>query len=88
MFTEPDPNLKAGQVIYLDLIYSPSKIGLTNNTTFTHYLLMVDKFSRRPFLHGLLNSSATEIIRAVTYLLRQYFPTSTNSDLDICKRIQ
>ena len=48
-----DPNLKPGQVLSFDIAYNPSKTGLTNDSYFQYYLLVVDKCSRMPFLIGL-----------------------------------
>jgi len=51
--SEPDKALKPGQMLCLDLIYSPPKKGLAPETTFKYYILAVDSYSRYPFLQGL-----------------------------------
>ena len=68
-----DPNLKPGQVLSFDITYNPSKTGLTNDSYFQYYLLVVDKCSRMPFLMGLENASAQSVISAFNDLRSQLF---------------
>ena len=88
MQLEPDKALKPGQSLCLDLIYSPSKRGLTPETTFKHYILAVDAYSRYPFLQGLLCTKAVDVIQAVKFICSQMLNYVGQTQIVLTKRIQ
>ena len=71
-YSAPDPSLKPGQILCLDIVKNPAKCsGLTQDTTFCYYLLLVSKFSWFPFLVELQNISASTIILALQHICTQ-----------------
>ena len=88
-YSEPDEKMLPGQKLCMDLISSPSKIGITPETSFPFYLLIVDGYSRMPKLAGLLHTTADDIIRAIQLIRTQLLQIKTpTTDISIPERIQ
>ena len=47
---------------FMDLIPSTAPKSLTNDTTFSNYLLIVDAYSNTPKLYGMENITAAEVM--------------------------
>ena len=47
---------------YVYIIPSTAPNSLTNNTTFSNYLLIVDAYSKIPKLYGMENITTTEVM--------------------------
>ena len=87
--TEPDPSLKPGQILCFDIVQNPEKCtGLTQDTTFKYYLLAVDKFSRFPFLVGLLDIKADTVVMALKYIQTQLISSDVKSVIVPVSRLQ
>ena len=85
----PDPLLKPGQILCLDIVKNPAKCAsLTQDTTFTYYPLVMDKFSRYPFLAGLANVKTRTIIEALQYIRSQLLHTKICSEIVPLARLQ
>ena len=68
MTREPNPKLKPGDVICLDIIRNTSRASLTPSTMYTYFLLAVDTYSRMPQIKGLYGVSTSEIIDALKFI--------------------
>ena len=88
MHTEPDPNLQPGQKLCLDIIKSPHKISVTQETSYPYYLLAVDAFSRLPKMHGLFNINTDSIISALQYIRTQLLHIKKDTNVLLTDRIQ
>ena len=86
--TESDPSLKPGQVLCMDLVYNPSKVSITQDSYYKFYLLVVDKYSRYPFLVGINSASSEQIINALKYIKSQHLQSTVNNDLVPTTRFQ
>ena len=67
----PTPS-RAFERIFIDIIPAPSNQGLTRNTAFPCFLLVVDHFSRWSWIEGMTDNSSAEVTRC----LREYFVTT------------
>ena len=63
-FPSTDPNI-AGHTVYMDLLPTFSRQGLTPSTTYACYLIMVDKTSRKPQVCGLKDYTSDSVIHSV-----------------------
>jgi transposase InsO family protein len=56
---------RAGEHLFLDVLYAVLPHGLTHATTFPNYLLIVDAYSRHNKIYGLVHKSSSEVIEAL-----------------------
>jgi hypothetical protein len=56
---------RAGEHLFLDVLYAVLPNGVTHATTFPNYLLIVDAYSRHSKIYGLAHKSSIEVIRAL-----------------------
>ena len=50
------------ECVFMDIIPSTAPKSLTNDTTFSNYLLMVDAYSKIPKLYGMENITTAEVM--------------------------
>ncbi len=55
---------RAGEHLFLDVLYAVLPNGLTHATTFPNYLLIFDAYSRHSNIYGLAHKSSIKVIRA------------------------
>jgi hypothetical protein len=56
---------RAGEHLFLDVLYLVSPCGLTHAMTFPNYLLIVDAYSRHSKIYGLTHKSSSDVIGAL-----------------------
>jgi transposase InsO family protein len=56
---------RAGEHLFLDVLYVVSPFGLTHATTFPNYLLIVDAYSHHSKIYGLGHKSSSDVISAL-----------------------
>jgi hypothetical protein len=56
---------RAGEHLFLDVLYAVLPNGVTHATTFPNYLLIVDAYCRNSKIYGLAHKSSIEVIRAL-----------------------
>ena len=86
--TTPDTTLQPGRLLCLDLIKSPTKVGLTPDTTYKFYLLVVDGYSRLPQLAGLISTTTDDIINSLGHIRTQFYKIQEASEFLFTQRIQ
>jgi transposase InsO family protein len=59
------PSTHPGQTIFLDILHPITDTGLTPNTTFPFYLILVDSFSRFSSVYGLRDKSTESVILCI-----------------------
>lgn len=64
----PTPS-RAFERIFIDIIPAPSNQGLTRNTAFPCFLLVVDHFSRWSWIEGMTDNSSAEVTRCLLTLM-------------------
>jgi hypothetical protein len=52
-------------MLYMDILSTMSETGFTRGTTFSSYLLVVDRYSCGPFLRGLPDKSSIAVTDVV-----------------------
>ena len=67
-YSEPDEKILPRQKLCMDLISSPSKIGIIPEISFPFYVLIVDGYSRLPKLAGLLHTTTDDMIKAIQFI--------------------
>jgi hypothetical protein len=55
---------RAGEHLFLDILYAVSPYGLTHAMTFPNYLLIVDAYLRHSKIYGLAHKSSSDVIGA------------------------
>ena len=48
--------------VFMDIILSTAPKSLTNDTTFSNYLLIVDAYYKIPKLYGIVNITTAEVV--------------------------
>ena len=76
-----NPNLKPGQILYLDIIKNTSSTSITPSTSFSYFLLAVDAYSCLPKLHDLFGVTTSEIITALKYVQVQLYNLKINIEV-------
>jgi transposase InsO family protein len=59
------PSTHPGQTIFSDILHPITDTGLTPNTTFPFYLILVDSFSRFFSIYGLCDKSTESVILCI-----------------------
>jgi hypothetical protein len=63
-----------GQILFLDIIYNPSKTSITTSTYFPYYLLVVCALSRYGVLVGTQGHASADITDALEYWATNHRP--------------
>jgi hypothetical protein len=71
--------------VFIDILHSPSSLGLTSITSFPFYLILVDAYSRYSSIYGLPNKSTTTVIRTLTQYSADHRTVSTYEYFDIAR---
>ena len=66
-----DPS-KPLEIVFMDIIPSPCKKGLTAASTFQNYLLVVDAYSRMPRLYGLEELTTEAVMDALDVFVAEF----------------
>ena len=65
--------------VFMDIIPSRAPKSLTNDTTFSNYLLIVDAYSKTPKLYGIENITTAEVMDKLD-MFQSRFRKLTNLD--------
>ena len=84
----PDSNLKPRDLLCLNLIKCPSKIGLTPETTFQYFLLAIDGYSWLCKITGLFSTQTENILQALVYIQIQFFSSNHDTMMNLTMQIQ
>ena len=85
MTREPNPKLKPGDVICLDIIQNISRTSLTPSTMYKYFLLA---YRRIPKIKGLYAVSTSEIIDVLKFIQVQLYNLKFHTELHLTSRIQ
>jgi transposase InsO family protein len=55
----------SGEYVFVDILHPSTAIGLTPNTSYTFYLILVDAFSRYACMYGLPDKSTDAVVTAI-----------------------
>ena len=83
-----NPNLKAGQIICLDMIKNTASSSITPSISFSDFLMAVDVYSCLPKLNGLFGVTTSEIISVLKYIQVQLYNLKYNTEVHLTDRIQ
>ena len=72
--TPPSQANKPGSVFFIDVIPNPADGGLTNDTSFKYYLIVVDAFSRYFAMIGMNRHNASAVIDAINQFCVNHRP--------------
>jgi transposase InsO family protein len=70
-----DPHTKglhAGEYVFMDIIHPVSKLGLTDDSTYPFYLILVDAYSRYVCLYGMRDKTMGSVIEILTRYQADY----------------
>jgi hypothetical protein len=59
------PGMYPGEYVFMDIIHPVTRVGLTSDTTYAFYLILVDAYSRFTCLYGLPDKSTDSVISAI-----------------------
>ena len=78
----PDYPTAPGVMIYIDIITNPFSKGLTKQSHFTSYLLIVDAYSHLPVLLGMNAISSEEVFRCIMIFRTMFRPSIDDGDIN------
>ena len=88
LFTEPNPDPRPSHILCLDIIKSPYKISIMQDTSFPYYLLIVDAYSRLPKLHASFSVSTKSVMSALQYVQTKLLHLTETTNVFMTNRIQ
>jgi transposase InsO family protein len=74
-----------GEYIFLDILHPVVPVGLTRNSTFPFYLILVDAYSRYACIYGLRDKSSTCVIDTLTRYQADHGHVGNYGYLDIAR---